>query len=337
MYQETINSSRPNTSLHQSRDRENIQTRPTPPVTPIYADASTQTIVDNPPQPLPTKRKPYISLSQRLLTRSHLRIVRSETRTIEDMVQGSIDPFEVPWNPSPPAIQPRNSAFSSTEQATVTHDMEMMDSEPPPPRDPEPVSPQAAVKQASVLSFSTQTPLQSSHPPIKPPAPPWPSTESHIHIDEQRHHLKGHRPAGLHVDLPPPRLFNSASFTGNFISATPGPLSASAFQSPLSTSSLQSLPGPSFMSPVTSAAKSITQPSPVRKKMSLSDYMNKKKTPALEKTQSYSQQGMSGIAGIGQSLALSTNPGSEGSENASGSLDCNGVRKEASGGALKPY
>ena len=253
---------------------------------------------------------------------------------MEVPVQDSNSALDVPSDPSPPAILAGNSAPSFADQATASHDVEMKDSEPLSPRGPEYVSPPLTVEPDPGSLSITQVPLQPSHPPIKPPAPPWPSTEPHTHIEEQQR-FQGHRSAGLHVDLPPARLFDSASIAGSSISATPGPLSASAFQSPLSTGSLPSLPAPSFMSPVTLGSKSITQPSPVRKKMSLTDYMNKKKTPALEKTQSQSLQSMSATAGIRQSPALSANPGSEGSEIASDPADRNGVEQEASGDAMK--
>ncbi len=69
--------------------------------------------------------------------------------------------------------------------------------------------------------------------------------------------------------------------------------------------------------------------------MSLTDYMKKKKTPALEKTQSESLHSMGATAGIRQSPGFSANPGSEGSENASDSADRNGVEQDALGDAMK--
>jgi len=127
------------------------------------------------------------------------------------------------------------------------------------------------------------------------PPPPWPSQAPNGQSDSGPHHPRVlHRSANLHVDLPPPpRLNSSFNSMDTSMSATPGILSSHSTQSsylpaPLPTASS----GPPLLTPLSGTA--FAQPSPVKKKMSLSAYTAAKlkaKTPGSEQTSTMDESG----------------------------------------------
>jgi len=151
-------------------------------------------------------------------------------------------------------------------------------------------------------------PMQASYPLIQPPDPLWYVVNNQSGVNE-RHHRHDANPASMHVDIPPPPLFNSISSAESYIFATPNTMLSSTHLSPSTFGTAPSPPPSVFFPPplptVTSTTNSITQPSPIKKKMSLSDYMNKRKseTPALEKTLSQTHQAEGLPPGARQSIA----------------------------------
>lgn len=121
--------------------------------------------------------------------------------------------------------------------------------------------------------------ITNSHPPIRPPAPPWTAPDSNAAIHPSR---AAFRSARLHVDLPPP-LMNSSTSLDTSMSGTPGAFSSHSTQSPHYS---MSGPFPSTLTPlITPGGSAMAHPSPVKKKMSLSAYTAKlkSKTPGAER------------------------------------------------------
>lgn len=143
------------------------------------------------------------------------------------------------------------SATQGTPPSNKTEDVDMKDSVSPTskyPRPPEPSSPAL------------------SKPPFPPP---WPSTAAHNARIPSLKHLAngGHHASDLHVSLPPP-----STFPAQATATSPG--SATSTLSPQSTEAGTQAPG-----------SGITAPSPVKKKLSLGDYLIRRgtMTPTSEK------------------------------------------------------
>lgn len=125
------------------------------------------------------------------------------------------------------------------------------------------------------------TTISDSDSRFKPPPPPFPSQAAHSH--------KMFRPPngvrlGLHIaNFPPPGISNPSPGTPS--STTPSTMTPSVAQSPFSSALSSSNSYPGLQMP----GAAIVAPSPVKKKLSLGDYMNRKNnqitTPAIEKTQ----------------------------------------------------
>ncbi|KAK3082277.1 hypothetical protein LTS18_007833 [Coniosporium uncinatum] len=107
---------------------------------------------------------------------------------------------------------------------------------------------------------------QTSHPPIHPHLPPRPSAD----LGTETATLPSTERSGLHVQMPPVPNFTTQRSTTPSLVDTPGPLTGSSFaQSPAANAAPQT----SFFPPSVAAA---VAPSPMKKKMSLSDYTRKK-------------------------------------------------------------
>jgi hypothetical protein len=142
-----------------------------------------------------------------------------------------------------------------------------------------------------------QTP-ETSHPPIQPPPPPWPiassATES---LESPRSFKSPSKPPALHVQLPPiptfsaqtktpttPSIPGGASLPNPNSAVSPGVLSIDSptvLQSPLATSN------PLFSPSIAN----VVAPSPMKKKLSLSDYTNRKKKIEAAKEHQQARQG----------------------------------------------
>jgi hypothetical protein len=105
---------------------------------------------------------------------------------------------------------------------------------------------------------------------IKPPPPAWQSGSSLVSPDASR--FKGFRSANLHVQLPPTPQFSNAPSTSS-VNGTPTSATPSIAQSPFSLG--YGLTGAPAFSP--SVVQHVVQSSPVKKKLSLSDYINRSK------------------------------------------------------------
>lgn len=283
--------------------------RPRQTVRPVYTDASMQTedeySLSLEPPPLPLQRKPYVSFKQRLLKRTREERLRWEqqqqqqARDQDMKKEKSVAYAEMAYTNTSVQAQPSQKADSvspdtdsamclltaappeplpatstgGVSQTAVQEDVEMEDAAGQPPDQPSVASPRDSVP-AVTEPLSENVP-QTSHPPIQPPLPPWPSDASSAGSELR----PSPKPAELRVQLPPIPSFPSQSTLTSSIVDTPGSLTgATIAQSPSSVTGM-----PPLFSP---AVASVVAPSP-RKKMSLSDYTKKKKNEALSAVQTY--------------------------------------------------
>jgi uncharacterized protein len=122
---------------------------------------------------------------------------------------------------------------------------------------------------------ATQLPDPTSinpEPAIKPPPPPWPSTAGHT--EPFRQPINGYRATELRVQLPPAQQFSNPSPTTPNVSNTPGSTPTSVGQSPWSLTSV------TFQTSHHLGSSAVS-PSPVKKKLSLGDYMSRRHTSNL--------------------------------------------------------
>ena len=266
----------------------------------IYVDAETQTDPDPEgdwlapdAKPGPAPRRRYVSLTQKLLKRSHEAQLQLEEarRALQATAITRIQP--------PDAQDPGGGALAlAPSTATDTDgDVAMQNTaEKPSPVSATSISP-SADKLRSVADAAT-TPLEASpvhiaplDPPPLPTAPPTASASAFTSISPHDAPppsltspilVNGTRPTDLRVQLPPnphnphlhpaapPYLASPATTPGGLIPPSPAAACtpATAFPSalaltPASAAALASAP----------AGPHAVQPSPVKKKMSLGDYM----------------------------------------------------------------
>ncbi|KAI9726647.1 MAG: hypothetical protein M1828_001014 [Chrysothrix sp. TS-e1954] len=267
---------------------------------PVYVDASTQTAKDEssisrPTSSLPVRPRPFVSMAKRLLHQTVRRnLVRGERPAPTSQVSSR--------SRSPKAVPVEANDEQTTDlcalnapravQSTMTEKLEVDTKNTEPPVGIDMVAPPGRhnTELDAPGVAETQSPIRSAHPPLKPPPPPWPSEESNT-IKQVPAPRKDVRDAGMHVDLPSPGFFKSplAQSPSSFPGSAP---MANMIQSPVGSASTPGVPTPNVQSPTLPRASSLTKPSPAKKKMSLSDYMNKRKTTetsASERTQSQAQ------------------------------------------------
>jgi len=263
-------------------------------VRPVYVDASTQTEGQDESMPQPAPRRPHVSFAQKLLLRAREERLRWEQRQSakpEDRSSVDVVMEDVktePGNaasasesiaaPPPPAVSSESQipdpppTISSAKQVDSTpkvEDVEMEDAgdslEVKAPKTDE------QSKVDSTAGVAPQNPSQSSHPPIQPPPPPWPSAAAH----SPPHPIPRKSPPPNLLNLPPIPTISTQTqtqtpTTPSIPTSTEIPADNAVALSPASTIASQAaLLSPSVTTAVT--------PSPAKKKMSLSDYTNRKK------------------------------------------------------------
>ncbi len=256
---------------------------------PTYVDAMMQTEPDDtdawlaPPLRGDLKRKPFVSLTRRLLQRCHEERVRLEHH--KDIVVGERSRTDEPTSNVPLLVD--DSAQSDTPMPSAM-EVKQQDSQDIEMRDIGPDSAEGAVLNPSdstvekprppdALATTAELPTQEHNSSTKPPPPPWPTSPS-----TPAHHVplpsNGYRCVDLRVQLPPPPLFTTNTTSTPSVSGTPTSTINSVAQSPISHGS-HSYP-PAFSLSVTQ----MVQPSPVKKKLSLGDYMSRKSNKAEPST-----------------------------------------------------
>ncbi|MCJ1291935.1 hypothetical protein MMC34_003485 [Xylographa carneopallida] len=234
-----------------------------------YVDCSMQTDPDpehdwatgnNPSSPF---RRPFISLTKRLLMRCHKEKVESEmTRKI--LGNGHNRHGLVEDASSTPAEAERSSGQSISNEDTVMHDGDSVSPLPQVLSDLAVEKPRPPDQPLPKLDESTQD--QAS--PLK--SPPVPQTWSSLQQPDRKQTTNGFRTADLRVQLPPKQLFSGGPRTPSIIT-TPNSVAGSIAQSPLSHT-----PN-AYPPPFSTSSSNIVTPSPAMKKLSLSDYISSRR------------------------------------------------------------
>ncbi|PKX98926.1 putative PHD finger and SET domain protein [Aspergillus novofumigatus IBT 16806] len=235
---------------------------------PHYVDSAIQTEPEADTSVLsaaPSLRRPsYVPLTQRLLKRCHADRVRLEGNSRRRP------------SPSPAALSPLSSSLHGGLYPNVTplktplteqEDVEMKDSD-------SPTVVSSGQSQAQEAETKASTPPSAPRALTKPPLPPpWPSTAAHNALLPGSK-VNGHR-TNLWVSLPP------ATHPAGPAAISPGSATGSTVSSP---STLDALAQPAAATP----GSGVTAPSPVKKKLSLGDYLSRRgalTTPTSEKSQ----------------------------------------------------
>jgi hypothetical protein len=235
---------------------------------PHYVDSAIQTEPEADTSVLsaaPSLRRPsYVPLTQRLLKRCHADRVRLE----EDSRRLA--------SPSPAAFSPLSSSPHGGVYPNVTplktpltekEDVEMKDSD-------SPTVVSSGQSQTQEAEQKASTPPSAPRALTKPPLPPpWPSTAAHNALLPGSK-VNGHR-TNLWVPLPP------ATHPAGPTVISPGSATGSTVSSP---STLDAPAQPAAATP----GSGVTAPSPVKKKLSLGDYLSRRgalTTPTSEKSQ----------------------------------------------------
>ncbi|GAB7348343.1 hypothetical protein MBLNU459_g6315t1 [Dothideomycetes sp. NU459] len=284
----------------------------------IQCDLDSEEQPTMPPSP-PRKPKQYLSVTQRLLRRCASNNLKRKAETQDEPLQdepGKVEPVKDEQRPaeerqgdtmdidkdeSPKPDAETADVLPLSPVSTKATDADMVDVVPSAPLSPAFGPPEVAMKDdddedEAVNASSPPNDLDSaethpdsspvtenasitSHPPMDPPPPPWPSkleqaptviADTQPSSPEGTTHSK--RP-DFHVTLPP-ILLNSLS-TSSSGSAAPDGMTMAQSPSALTPS----FSGGSLFSPSVTAA---VNPSPARKKMSLSDYTKRSKATKVE-------------------------------------------------------
>lgn len=278
--------------------------KPPKPPKPVYVSIGTQTdSTDDIPgaQPQPAEPKRFMSASRRLLERFRIKTSRNSSpqsspqapqiSVVGEAYASSAIPNNLVKGPSSP--QPPEPGIEPGDTSNL--DVEMKDAESPgshhETHDLAEESAAGVIQPPPPLHETKETNHHTAHPPIRPPPPPWTIPQAPLPQPSApilpRTNI---RAVNLHVDLPPP-LPSTTSDLETPIAATPDPFTPA-------TNYLAPPAAPMVPSMNSSMSSSITQPSPLKKKMSLSDYTAKlkAKTPGVEKSQSMGEPGSSSPA-----------------------------------------
>ena len=226
---------------------------PSPLIRPDYVSTAMQTDRDDeddwyrqPGAPVLTK-KPYMSLTKRLLLRS-----QRDREKLEQRRKASIN------NPS---RLEANGDVKTLIPPQMHEDTEMQD---------------AGHEQPSLsvhVSTDSPLPIPSNSPELKPP-PLWPSNGLEA-AAEQPQLINGFRINDLRVQLPSKPSLPADSASSTPLMETPN---SAIIQSPFVQNSA------SFSSLLSSSSSNLVQPSPIKKKVSLGEYFSRRKgsQPATE-------------------------------------------------------
>ncbi|KAL4880415.1 hypothetical protein BJY04DRAFT_77624 [Aspergillus karnatakaensis] len=241
-----------------------------PPSQSKYVDSAVQAELDAPngtmPSPPSSRRPSFIPLTQRLLKRCHIDRIRLDhisrqpvsPQSTKATHEGSVT-FLSPAAPTPTVSTPSISGEKE--------DIEMQDIE-------SPTGSSSARSQMRNISVDT-SPSHGRGVGKSLPQSPWPSSAAHIA------RIPARKASIPRVDLPvplPPATINSIPSATSPSSAISSAVSSPSSLDPSSQHPATALPG-----------TGVAAPSPVKKKLSLGDYLIQRKgslkTPTAEKTQ----------------------------------------------------
>jgi len=244
---------------------------PSPLNRPVYIDAAVQADLSDPdeptvPGPSPRPRSIFVPMTIRLLKRFSMDRMRSEEIARQQLSSADSDSVATAASSSPATVRSPFVGHDKSDFAMADTDKLQKPSTPVGPGDIE--------MQDASTNVESDVP-QVNQDPSKPPiSPPWPSTAAH------NTRLPGSiTPAdrgNLHVTMPPPS--NIPMFPPPAVS--PGSASNASLVSPTASDmSLATVPQPGSAAPT---------PTPVKKKLSLGDYLNRRNTmtttPTSEKS-----------------------------------------------------
>lgn len=238
-----------------------------PPIQFQYVDSAVQAELDTAngmiPSPTSSRRPSFIPLTQRLLKRCHSDRIRLENTGQQQPVspQSVKTAHEGLSNPPPVATPTATTPSVSGEK----EDVEMRDLE----------SPTGASSARSQTSVDTSPSHGRGQGKTLPLPSPWPSSAAHIARIPERKATSPH--VDLHVPLPPATAPSLPSATSPNSAKSSAVSSPSTLEPPSQHPTTTTLPG-----------AGVTAPSPVKKKLSLGDYLSRRgslKTPTAEKTQ----------------------------------------------------
>lgn len=277
--------------------KESLLENSSPSTRPQYVHSTMQTEQDNsdvwgvPSSSRISKRRSYVSLTRRLLQRCHEDRIRleHENKSMGDQAVETKEPTSGTAQISEDPSTQSNVPTLSRSQAEGIHqeDVEMKDVNPEPIHSSMVNPPHSTLEKPRPPDESSSTSDASifSHAPtIKPPPPPWPSSAPEV-INHPSSSFSGSKPVDLHVQLPP-----TPSFSSNTYTITPGSGPVTTTSTSISIAQSPSILGPqSYPPPFPPSVTQVVQPSPVKKKLSLGDYMsrksNKTEAPPAEKGQ----------------------------------------------------
>ncbi|MCJ1396060.1 hypothetical protein MMC18_008947 [Xylographa bjoerkii] len=263
-----------------------------------YVDSSMQTEPDLEHDwaigntPSPPFRRPFVSLTKRLLMRCHKEKVESE-KAREVLGNGQNTPGWVEDSLSIPDAAERTSEQRNSNGDTIMHDEDHVSPPPQVSSDLAVEKPRPPDQSPHNLDESTQDHMFPSKPPPVPQA--WSSTQQ----SNRKQPINGFRTADLRVQLPPKQLFSGGPTTPSIIT-TPNSVAGSMAQSPL-----MHTPN-SYPPPFSTSSSNIVTPSPAVKKLSLSDYMSSRR--GSHKVDNLTSANPPGTDSMPHTLAASSSP-----------------------------
>jgi len=307
---------------------------------PTYIDSSAQTHEVKYQLPIRSiaVRRPCISLSQRLLRKSLARQLHdaafSADQPAKKSMSAAVPKLALERTTSPP---PRLDGLEASHASIVEGssfpnvDVEMEDAVRSPRDGKRDDSATSVVEELAQSTMPEYTTSETPQPSAKPPEWLKQNVSADI-VDQTSLSLAGRRSAGLHVDLPRPPLFSESSMADRPKPLLTGPLTSSTIESPLPITSAIG-----FLTTTLAASQHVTNgsivpptPSPAKKKMSLSDYMNKRKseTPASEKSLGQTQHMFGSLSSVAFGEVTASNiTSSDGQEDPSKSADTRDTSK----------
>ena len=224
-----------------------------------YVDNSVQTDSDpdgdwlSPRNTQSMSQKPYVSLKRRLLDKCHReKLLRDEYRMAQQSAKTEDIQKEKESIPSPLAV---TSQFKDMDGDIVMHTTE--------PNSPAPeVAISPTVEKPRPPDEIHQESSESFQIPVSPLQPPPPGQNNSPTEPPKEQPLNGFRSTDLRVQLPPKPVFNGNPLTPT-VAITPTMAQSPLVQTP-------AFPG------VFASALNIVQPSPIKKKLSLGDYMSRR-------------------------------------------------------------
>lgn len=256
------------------------KSRSTPKPRPVYVEASTQTEGDGIAAIVRPEMKPPMSFKRKLLQQAQEdKLQRERMRSASIKMEGKSPALKdvasnkpSPLPPSPP-LEDASAMEVTLDPASVPRSKELTpakESSPAPTADVEMAdadgvgAPKVAEPKVEEMldAPAVESSKEVSHPSMHPPAPPWPATSPARHSPAPSSD-DASRPVDMKVDMPAkPELGNPFDTTPV---VTPGVTEAARVESPVA-----------IASPFSPAVQEAVNPTPVRKKLSLSEFASRR-------------------------------------------------------------